>query len=475
MQSKKPGVYIHEISTLRLSVAGVETAIPAFIGYTEKADREGDSMSLKLQPVRISSFREFRETFGGPMPEPFQFTITDTFNSRSELTNRQFSSKIIPDNPSKYKLFYSLQLYFSNGGGPCFVVSVGGYQNAIIPGDVNEGTGLLGGLRAVEKIDEPTLLAFPDGVSLDTAEEYGSVVKESLAQCKRRRNRFTIIDKYDRNTNLIQFRQAIGNAHLENGAAYFPFLRSTFSYEVDKIRSVIHHEIKGKAADKAVRYDTVKNLAELEEKYPPIFRSLLATTRRNYVVLPPSGAVTGVYVKVDRNRGVWKAPANVILNAVLEPITPITGVMQAQLNVDAGEGKSINAIRSFHGRGTLIWGARTLAGNNKEWRYISVRRLMMYIEESILKATRFVVNEPNNNRVWLRVRIMIEQFLIELWHAGALTGSTQSEAFFVKVGLGETMSAQDVDQGRLIIELGAAAIRPSEFIIKKITHNQQKS
>ncbi len=475
MQSRKPGVYVHEISTLRLSVAGVETAIPGFIGYTEKADRDGDGMSLKMQPVRISSFREFRETFGGPMAEPFHFTITDSFNSRSELTNRQFNSEINSETPSKYNLFYSLQLYFSNGGGPCFVVSVGGYQNAISLGNVEEGTGLLGGLRAVEQINEPTLLVFPDAVSLNTVEEYGSMVRESLVQCKRRRNRFTIIDKFNDNTNLSQFRQALGKSHFEYGAAYFPFLRTTFSYEVDKIRSVIRHQIRGKPPESAVRYDNVKNLDELEESHPQIFRSLLATTRRNYVVLPPSGAVAGVYVKVDRNRGVWKAPANVILNAVLEPITPITGVMQAHLNVDANEGKSINAIRSFHGRGTLVWGARTLAGNDNEWRYISVRRLMMYVEESIRNATRFVVNEPNNNRVWLRVRIMIEQFLIELRHAGALAGSAQSEAFFVKVGLGETMSAQDIDQGRVIIELGVAAIRPSEFIIIRITHNQQKS
>ncbi len=475
MHSKKPGVYVHEISTLRLSVAGVETAMPAFIGYTEKADRHGDGMPLQMQPVRISSFREFREIFGGPMPEPFDFTITDTFNSRSELTNRQFSSKIRSDIPSSYNLFYSLQLYFSNGGGPCYVISVGGYQNAIQTGDVHEGTGLLGGLRAVEKIDEPTLIAFPDAISLGSVQEYGTVVKEALAQCKRRKNRFTIIDKFNSNTSLSQFRQALGKTHLEYGAAYFPFLRTTFSYEADRFRSGIRHEIRGNAPDSTVSYDNIKNLTELEESHPQIFRSLLATMRRSYVVIPPSGAVTGIYVKVDRNRGVWKAPANVILNAVLEPLSTITGVMQAHLNVDAAEGKSINAIRLFHGRGTLVWGARTLAGNDKEWRYISVRRLMMYVEESIRNATRFVVNEPNNNRVWLRVRIMIEQFLMELWHAGALAGNAQSEAFFVKVGLGETMSTQDLDQGRVIIEMGVAAIRPSEFIIIRITHNQQKS
>lgn len=474
MQSKKPGIYVHEISTLRLSVAGVETAIPAFVGYTEKADRVGDGVSLQMQPVRISSFREFRESFGGPKTEPFSFTIRDTYNSRSELTNRQFYSSMRSQIPSPYKLFYSLQLYFSNGGGPCYVVSAGNYFDKIEAGSTEEGTGLLGGVRAVEKIEEPTLLLFPDGVSLDTVDAYGAVAREALAQCKRRNNRFTILDKYDRNTSLNEFRKALGSHYLEFGAAYYPSLRTTFSYEVDRRSTDIHHEKRGSAPSDIVNYAEVENLAEMEIKHPQIFRSLLATTRKEYVVVPPSGAIAGVYVKVDRNRGVWKAPANVILSAVLEPTTTITGVMQTHLNVDSAEGKSINAVRSFHGRGTLIWGARTLAGNHQEWRYISVKRLAMYIEESVRNATQFVVNEPNNNRVWLRVRIMIEQFLSELWHAGALAGSAQSDAFFVKVGLGDSMSTKDIDEGRMIIDIGIAAIRPGEYIIIRITHKNLK-
>ena len=475
MQSKKPGIYVHEISTQRLTIAGVETATPAFVGYTEKAERVGNGTSLHMQPVRITSFSEFREMFGGPKPERFSFTITDTYNIRGELSNRQFSSRMSPDAPSPFKLFYSLQLYFSNGGGPCYIVSVGNYQDEIITGSSENGTGLLGGIRLLESEKEPTLLLFPDAVSLETADDYGVVVKEALAQCKRCRNRFTIIDKYDKETNLGQFRRAIGNSHLEYGAAYHPFLRSTFPYEVEKKSKDIRHEVKGIKPVNAIDYSEVRDMAEMEEQHPQIFRSLLATTRREYVVLPPSGAMAGIYVKMDRNRGVWKAPANAMITAVLEPTTPITGVMQAHLNVDALEGKSINAIRSFHGRGTLVWGARTLAGNDNEWRYVSVRRLAMYIEESVRNATKFVASEPNNNKVWLRVRIMIEQFLAELWHAGALAGNSQSDAFFVKVGLGESMSPQDIDLGRLIIDIGIAAMRPSEFIMLQVTHHLNKA
>lgn len=475
MQSKKPGVYIREISTLRLSVAGVETAIPAFVGYTEKAERVGEGASLHMHPKRISSFREFREMYGGPKPERFSFNIIDTYNNRGELSNRQFTSKISPDAPSPYKLFYSLQLYFSNGGGPCYIVSVGTYEDEIILGCTEKGTGLLGGLRVVEQLDEPTLLVFPDAVSLNTVKEYGAMVKEALAQCRRCRNRFTIIDKYDDQTTLSEFRAALDSKHLDYGAAYYPFLRSTFNFEIDKSSDDIQHIIKGDPAEQPANYGDVRDMSELEEQHPHIYRSLLATTRREYVVLPPSGAIIGVYIKVDRNRGVWKAPANIMIDAVLEPVTPITGVMQAHLNVDAAEGKSINAIRSFHGRGTLIWGARTLAGNDEQWRYIPVRRLAMYIEESVRKATSFVTDEPNIVRVWVRLRIMIEQFLIELWHAGALAGTAQSDAFFVRVGVGESMSPKDVEQGRLIIEIGFAALRPAEFGVITITHQVEKT
>jgi phage tail sheath protein FI len=148
---------------------------------------------------------------------------------------------------------------------------------------------------------------------------------------------------------------------------------------------------------------------------------------------------------------------------------------QADLNVDATSGKSINAIRTFTGRGTLVYGARTLAGNDNEWRYIPVRRLYIFIEESVKKATEFVVFEPNDANTWLRAKTMIENFLSKLWRDGALAGAKPEEAFFVRVGLGQTMSAQDILEGRLIIEIGLAAVRPAEFIILKFSHKLQES
>jgi phage tail sheath protein FI len=188
------------------------------------------------------------------------------------------------------------------------------------------------------------------------------------------------------------------------------------------------------------------------------------------VTLPPSAAIAGVYARVDRERGVWKAPANVGLVSVAGPVTNITDAQQAALNVDAVAGKSINTIRSFAGRGTLVWGARTLAGNDNEWRYVNVRRLCIMIETSIRKSTVYVVFEPNDANTWLKLKAMLEGYLLGLWRRGALQGAKPGQAFFVNVGLGRMMSAQDVLDGRLIVEIGIAAVRPAEFIVLRITH-----
>ena len=154
----------------------------------------------------------------------------------------------------------------------------------------------------------------------------------------------------------------------------------------------------------------------------------------------------------------------------------ITGKEQAGLNVDTASGKSINVVRSFPGRGpAIIWGARTLAGNDNEWRYVPVRRFFNMVEESVKKATAQFVFEPNDANTWVKVRAMIENFLILQWRAGALAGAKPEDAFYVKVGLGQTMTAEDILNGFMNVEIGMAAVRPAEFIILKFSHKLQQS
>jgi uncharacterized protein len=191
--------------------------------------------------------------------------------------------------------------------------------------------------------------------------------------------------------------------------------------------------------------------------------------------IPPSGAIAGIYAATDRQRGVWKAPANISLNAVISPAVKISHEQQAEYNVDVNAGKSINIIRAFTGKGTLVWGARTLAGNDNEWRYISVRRLFNFVEESVKKATEQFVFEPNDANTWVRVQAMIENFLNTIWRQGALQGVKPEHAYYVAVGLGKTMTPLDILEGRMIVEIGMAAVRPAEFIILRFSHKMAES
>lgn len=207
----------------------------------------------------------------------------------------------------------------------------------------------------------------------------------------------------------------------------------------------------------------------------PVYKNIISGAGNTMTVMPPSGAVAGVYASVDRTRGVWKAPANVSLNNVISPVTIFTASQLDNLNVDAVAGKSVNAIRAFTGKGTLVFGARTLAGNDNEWRYVSVRRFFNMVEESCKKSTEPFVFEPNDANTWVKVQGMIENFLITLWRQGALQGAKPEHAFYVAVGLGRTMTALDILEGRMIVEIGMAVVRPAEFIILRFSHKLAES
>ncbi len=143
--------------------------------------------------------------------------------------------------------------------------------------------------------------------------------------------------------------------------------------------------------------------------------------------------------------------------------------------MDTVAGKSVNAIRAFTGKGTMVWGARTLAGNDNEWRYIPVRRFFNMVDESVKKATSRFVFEPNDANTWVKVRAMIENFLLLQWRAGALAGAKPEQAFYVRVGLGQTMTADDILRGYMHVEIGMAVVRPAEFIVLKFSHKMQES
>ncbi len=598
---KIPGVYVQEIPTFPPGVAEVNSAIPAFIGYTERTNY--NEIDLTNEPVKIQSMLEFSRLFGESSPVKAK-------NVKLDLVETEKNATI----ESQYFMYDSLQLYFLNGGGPCYIVSIGDFKVGI-----NQDH-FLNALNALDLYDEPTIYLFPDAVLLP-ATNLKNVLPVALNKCSELMDRFCIFDlpqnksAIDSLENIKDFRNTIGIANLKYGAAYTPWLETTLEKRIpaesienifDRLNEqnsiLLEKEINGKMikdviaeykaflalltaldADNAIKdiYKTFKESIPIyttggakEDKNPfddaevfkplknfptassaafksvwdntvlakiaswktelsgeiakgatdaakatikrdflnamtqnnemlkfqnvsgwmntatkpnidsyenflieniPYYSSLLKILKTKLTSLPPSGAMAGLYCKTDNERGVWKAPANISVNAVSGVTQLYTNSDLAELNVDPIAGKSVNVIRPITGYGTMVMGARTLAGNDAEWRYIPVRRLFIFIEENLKKSTSWAVFEPNDRLLWLKVRTQIENYLFELWRRGALAGAKPEHAYQVTCGLNSTMTPQDILEGKLYIEVKLAAVRPTEFIVLKFSHQLQKS
>lgn len=436
-----PGVKIEEVSLLPPSVAQVATSIPVFLGFTERQPAN--------EVTRIRSLKEFSDVYGRPFH--YKVKITDPASAGNPAPNIQpFSSSAA--NVGTYFLYEALQAYFLNGGGPCYVISVG------LTGTAINDSKFTSGLETVEKLDEPTIVLFPEATVL-ARDKYANVVNKALDVAQKAADKFVLIDSAEGDnlltTSVISdFRTKLSSDYLDRGAAYFPHLNSVFTFQFDK--------------DSEYNGTTIENLRNNGSDDYVKAREILGNYGK--AKLPPSAFMAGVYVANDTNRGVWKAPANASLQGVESPEFLISDNSQQELNVDPTSGKSINAIRTFTGRGTLVWGARTLAGNDNEWRYISVRRLFLSVEESIKKAISQFVFDNNDAQTWVKVKAMIKSYLSGIWQDGGLQGVSEKEAFFVNIGLDQTMSQQDVLEGKMIVKVGIAAVRPAEFIVLEFSH-----
>jgi uncharacterized protein len=463
---RTPDVYVEEISLFPPSVAEVGSAIPAFVGYSQTARRLVDD-DLRLRPTKIFSLKEYEAMFGFPNADAIAVTLEADGSGGYRVS--QFTPPVI-----NYLLYYAIKMYFDNGGVQCYVVSVLGYQtqapfHAWDPS--GSAVGLRNALDAVALEDEPTLLVMPEAALLSSG--YGDAVKAMLAQCGRLKDRFAIVDvpgggdaSADVDSVVTSARGLFGQSDLKYGAAYFPFVKTTINPYVAEGETNVSVTITGASA---------ATLGSLKTTNTAAYNAVKAELLNHFVVMPPSGAVAGVYAATDATRWVWKAPANVSLAGVLGPMVRLSNLKQENLNVDTTGGMSINAVRAFTGKGTLVWGARTLAGNDNEWRYVSVRRFFNMVEESVRKSTHWAVFEPNDANTWVKVRGMIENYLVDKWREGALAGAAPKDAFFVKCGLGTTMTAEDVLQGHMNVEIGIAVVRPAEFIVLSFSHKMQAS
>lgn len=466
---KTPGVYIEETPYFPPGINAVPTAVPAYVGYTMKAvDRNG--ADLTGIPTRISSLVEFETMFGSAAPE-MNLQLTVTTQPRQMIRGAGEVHVSFNGKPNNHLLYYALQLYFMNGGGACYVVSAGSFSTGNEPIELDN---MLSALHALESVDAPTLILFPEAQRMEEAAHY-ALIDQALAPCARLRDRFCIVDLHETGEGAASdapsiarnFREGIGAASLKFGAAYFPNLITSVQYIYDETSVMVTISQKGKTHRQPMH--------AFREKDPVLYKKMKLALARFPLVLPPSAAVAGAYATTDAHRGVWKAPANVALKGVTGLTMQLSADMRDLFNVDADEGKSINCISAFTGKGILVWGARTLAGNDNEWRYIPVVRLCMMVEESCTKALQQFVFEPNDANTWLKVIGMVENFLSGLWRQGALMGAKPEQAYFVQCGLHQTMTAQDILEGKMIIQIGLAAVRPAEFIIFRITSTMQPS
>jgi len=525
-QMKTPGVYIVEKSAFPNSVVQVPTAVPVFIGHTARAENGGKTLLNK--PWKITSMAEYINFFGGsPKPE---FSIAENAakdakakDAPAAATKFSIENYKITQSNIKYNLYYNMLLFYQNGGGPCYIISIGDYKTDYEPANFIKGIDLL------IKEQEPTMIVMPELVNLGF-DDCIKIQQHSLMHCGEvMQNRVAILDVYngskdrqdpDAGDVVKNFREGIGINNLDFAAAYYPWVNTSIvddsalsflnfdAASIEALKTILTSELvapvdaqiallnpdKDKDSiarltelkaqytaligeinttydlDNAESYSKFKNANKSIIKISPIFNMLLKEIKLQINLMAPSAAMAGIYTMVDNSKGVWKAPANVSLNSVVSPAVNITHYDQEDLNVPLS-GKSINAIRSFIGEGVLVWGARTLDGNSLDWRYISVRRTMIMLEQSIKIASKAYVFEPNVANTWVTVKSMIRNFLTGVWKQGGLAGAVPDDAFSVHVGLGETMTAEDILEGIMRITVLVAISRPAEFI--EITFQQQ--
>ncbi|MDC9591120.1 phage tail sheath subtilisin-like domain-containing protein [Xenorhabdus sp. XENO-10] len=482
---KAPGVYIEEDASLALSVNHSATAVPVFIGkFTPKTV---DSTQVC---TRISNWLEFTSTFSlAPMTEiVIRSSIEPSFGDKGKKEgvekDKAENKDVVKDKkeevekketkaqetyqaetfsateePPKWvhyieevnlsKAVETLRLYFQNGGGACYIYSLN---------DFNNPSALTAIPEVIEQKGDVTLL-----VCAEDNQKYKTNVYEAVRSLlnDNKVGYFLIADSPDGESV-----PSVGNR--TKVAAYYPQLEtnlkfSTLPDDQDVLISGYGYEDKS-GKDKM---KTLEKLRETDNALAQKIDARLQQQQQRQLTLPPSAAIAGIYCQTDNQRGVWKAPANVALTGVKDLTDKVDDDRQGAMN-----NKGINVIRSFTDRGLMVWGARTCTDvNDTHWRYIPVRRLFNSVERDIRQALRAVLFETNNQPTWMRAKAAVDQYLYALWQKNALMGDRPEEAYFVHIGQDITMSDADIKQGKMIMKVGLAAVRPAEFIVLQFTQD----
>jgi len=313
----------------------------------------------------------------------------------------------VPPETSNFQ--HSMKHFFDNGGQAAFVFSLGRIPDPLSWPAISDAFDTLTTKLEVE--ERITLLAFPDICHFEDVDDYLQAWNTLLTLCQVRSGLFTVLDapKVFAQVQTLLGKDLVGDNY---GAAYWPYLKTTYVDEND-----------------------------------------------NPVDVPPSAAVCAVFQHVDQSKGIWCAPANIELAQVLELSAPITNPY------DQPDGRVINPIVTFPDRGTKVWGCRTLSnGTDPASRYVQVRRLLSYCEQQLGRLGQQFLFEPNNEFTWSRLKGLVDNWLYDLWYQGALAGENESQAYQVKIGLGETMTQDDILDGQMRMSILLSPVLPAEFI-----------
>jgi uncharacterized protein len=515
-----PGVYVEEVPSSQKSLSAAATAIAAFVGFTQRAPDDDPSDPEGLKPRLVTSWTQFEQLYGSfengyvlplsvfgyfqnggtiayivripnttPAGEPSQLALVAADRA---LGTPVSVTSVEPDADLSVAI-EPVDTGDEEGDGPApfnFIVLENGSvvesfpDVTVLPGDRNVATVvnatstkvkvkveldsavdvshlndiLKPGVFALEKAapvpvpvsgkkfsgsesartginglaiaDEVTMVIVPDLVTAARKDDgsldlnlWKAVQTALIAHCELQGNRMAILDSPPGLTvqQIKEWRSDVAMYDSQFAAFYYPWIK-------------------------------VENPA--------------GTNGDREVFVPPSGHIAGVWARTDETRGVWKAPANDTIRGCLDIERPITKNEQSLLNPIG-----INCIRPFGTRGIRIWGARTLSSDS-DWRYINVRRLFNMIETSILDGTQWAVFEPNDIKLWEGVNRTLTGFLTGLWRSGALFGASPDQAFYVKCDA-ETNPPESIDEGRLIVEVGLAPVKPAEFVIFRISQQKQ--
>jgi phage tail sheath protein FI len=446
------------------------------------------------------------------------------------------SYTLTPTNTALYYLYNAIRLFYLNGGSSCYIVSIGPYdESASTYSQFNDAIDTLINEQDPTMVLCPDALRLDDIADYNNVMTYMlahcEAVQSRVALFDVYKGAVTDTKVFSQDQNAISdFRDGVGMNNLNYGITYFPWVNSSIISDTDitflnldeaslTLLQTLLNPTSSPAGQQAMvpkllatpnpsqteniftqaiallKDNALPKPASLPANYDPkqalaakrqaIQNSLTALYQDYKLVmkdiaaylntLPVSPAMAGVYTAVDSSRGVWKAPANVSLNGVVSPTVALGDTDQAKLNVDAVSGKSINAIRSFKNLGVMVWGARTLDGNSEDWRYVNVRRTMIMIEQSVKIAAHFYVFEPNTANTWVTIKSAINGFLFNLWKQGALAGAVPADAYQVQVGLGSTMTADDIAKGVMNVTVLVAISHPAEFIQLTFQQEMQKS